>query len=287
MRRLFPLLMLLAAVAAPAGLAAGCGSDDLPSISAADAAQATRDAHTARTTMRVEMTGMGLPRPITVTGEGVTATDAPQMNMTFELGDLLPGGETHLVLDGARLYAQLPQGGGFELPGGASWVRLDLARMVAALGIEPRGLREVFRMTPQQQLESIQAAGSMKEVGEEEIDGVRTTHLRGTLTLRDYARTLPAERRAELRRAIRQIAELTGEEPEALDEPTPTELWVDEDAHVRRMVQSSKVPAQEGMPPGSIKIAVEFDDFGAALDVDPPAGDDVYDATRMLVRELR
>lgn len=293
MPRLLRLLPVLAALAAPVPLAAGCGSDDLPSVSVADAAQATRDAHTARTSMRIEFTGLGLPQPLTITGEGVAATDAPRMDITFDFGPALDeagidaDGETRFVLDGRRVYAEPPEIEGLELPDGSTWVTVDLKRLAQAFGVDPEGLGEVFHLSPQQQLAALEATESMKEVGEEEVDGVRTTHLRGTLTLRDYARALPAERRRQLNEAIRQLADITGEDPEVLDEPTPTDMWVDEDAHIRRMTQRSSLPAQPGVPEGSLLFTVEFDDFGTALDLDVPEGDEVFDATGVLARELR
>jgi hypothetical protein len=293
MRRLLAPLMTLAALATPALLAAGCGSDDLPSVSAAEAAQSTRDAHTARTTFRMEMRGMGLPQPMAVTAEGVSATDGARMDMTFDFGPILQGigggddGRVRFLLDGRRAWADPPEVEGLDIPGGATWVTVDLKKAVEALGVDPEGFGELFRLSPQQQLAALESAGSVKKVGEEEVDGVRTTHLRGTVTLRDYARALPAERRRQLDKAIRQLAEVAGEDPEWLDEPTPTEMWVDADAHIRRMIQKSEIPAQPGIPAGSIQMTTEFDDFGTPLELDPPEGDDVFDATDLVARQLR
>lgn len=289
MRRLLSVLAVLAALPA----VAGCGSEDLPSVSVAEATQATRDADTARMTFRVRMEGMGLPQPLTLNAEGVAATGAPRMDLTFDFGPLLEqfGGEgdgkTRMLLDGRRAYVDPPQIDQLELPGGATWVTVDLMKVVRALGVDPDGLGEVFHLSPQQQLEALEAAGSMKKVGEEELDGVRTTRLRGTITLRDYAENLPPERRRQLETAIRQLAKIAGEEPKYLDEPTPTEMWVDEDAHIRKMIQKSTVPAQRGVPAGSAEVITEFDDFGTPLELDLPEGDEVWDATGDVARELR
>jgi hypothetical protein len=288
MRRFLAVLTLVAAVAVP--VVSGCGSEDLPSVSIADAAQATRDAHTARMTLRTEVRGFGLPGTYAFTGEGVSATDAPEMDVTFDLSTLVEdrAARARVVVDGGRVYADVSDIEDVELPGEAWWVTVDLARLVEAFGIEPAGLREVFHLSPAQQLAALEAAGNVKEVGEEEVGGVRTTHLRGTTTLRDYARTLPAERRAQFDQALRQLAELVGDELQELDAPTPTDLWVDEDAHIRRMTATVDVPAEDDVAGGSIKTTLEFKDFGTELrDFEPPSGEDVFDATRPLVRELR
>ena len=289
MRRLLPVLIVVAAIP----VVAACGSEDLPSVSAADAAQATRDAHTARMTMRMEMQGMGLPEGVTFSAEGVAATDAPRMDLTFDFGGLLEqlgaegDGEARVLLDGRDAYVDPPKLEGVELPAGASWVALDLKQVAQAIGVDAEGLGELFHLSPEQQLVALEAAGSMEEVGEDEVDGVRTTHLRGTLTMRDYAQALPPDRRRELNKAIRQLSELAGEDPEWLNEPTPTDMWVDEDAHIRRMTQKSAIPAQKGVPAGAVSMTMEFDDFGTPLELDLPGEDDVYDATDDVARELR
>ena len=289
MRRLLGLLTVVAAIPA----IAGCGSEDLPSVSVAQATKATRDAETARMTMRIRMEGMGLPQAVTTTAEGVAALGAPRMDLTFDFGAFLEqfgaagDGRTRVLLDGRRGYVDPPAIEGLELPGGATWVAVDLKEAAQALGIDAEGLGDLMHLSPEQQLAALEAAGSVKEVGEDEIDGVRTTHLRGTLTLRDYAEALPAERRRQLDKAIRQIARIAGEDPEYLDQPTPTEMWVDEDARIRRMVQKSAVPAQKGAPAGSMHITTEFDDFGTPLELDLPEGSDVWEATDQLARALR
>lgn len=294
MRRLVPVLIVLPVLIVAAVVAAGCGSEDLPSVSVADAAQATRDADTARMTMRVEMEGMGLPRPMTLTAKGVTSTTAPRMDLTYDLASYLEAAgvageeaDLRVLLDGRWAYADPPEIEGFRMPEGATWAALDLKAAAEGAGIDPAGLSEIFRLTPEQQLAALEAAGNMKTVGEEEVDGVRTTHLRGTITLRDFAATLPPERRARFDKALRQLAELSGEDPQDLDQPTPTELWVDEDAHIRRMTSTSAVPAQDGVPAGALGITVEFSDFGTPLEIERPAEDDVFDATRTLLRAIR
>jgi hypothetical protein len=288
MGRLLAILAVLAALLLPAGLLAGCGSDDLPSVSAAEAAQSTREAHTARATLRMELKGMGLPRPTTMSAKGVTATDAPRLDMTFDLEPLLgQGGKARVMVDGGRVFVEPPQVPGLDLPGDARWVALELGAVADALGVDGAGLGEIFRMSPAQQLAALEAAGSVKRVGEEKVRGVRTTHLRGTVTLRGYARGLPPARRAQLNRAIRQIAKVTGEEPASLDQPTATDMWVDKDAHVRRLTQTSRIPAQQGVPSGSVRMTMEFTDFGTPLKLDLPAGGEVFDATELATRELR
>ena len=290
--------LLLALVAALMTLTAsvaavGCGSDDLPSVTAADAAAATREAETARIAMNVRMSGMGLPAPMSIKARGVSAMAAPRMDMTMDFGPILKSfgadadGRTRMVLDGGRLLVDPPSLPGVELPGGATWVTADLGEVLETLGVDVRGLSELMRLGPEQQIAAVKAAGSVKTVGEEEIDGVRTTHLRGSVKLSDYLKGLPADRRRRAQDAIRQLDKLPGGDTQSFDEPTPTDLWVDEDKRLRRMTQSSTLPAQQGLPGGKMTITLDLSDFGTKLDLPKPAGGDVYDATDDLTKLLR
>ena len=292
MRRLIlPFAVLVALVAALA--ASGCGEDDNASISAAEAAEGTRAAETARIGFRLKLSGMGLPQEVTVTGKGVAATAAPRMDVTLDFGELIElfgaagDGRARLLLDDGPVYLDPPAVPGIELPDGATWVTADLGRALDALGVDAGGLAELMRLTPEQQLDALAAAGSVKTVGEETIDGTETTHLRGTVKLSDFVQALPPERRERARKAIRQLDRLPGGEVESFDAPTPVDMWVDEDRRLRRMTQAAPLPAQEGVPAGRFEMTLDFTDYGTALDIREPRGDDVFDATETIVDALR
>ena len=289
-------LALLAALAAlvPAGaLAAGCGSDELSSVSAAEAAASTSKAETARTTMTMKMSGMGLPLPMTVKGEGVTSTSAPRMDVTLDFGQLAQlagvsgGGKTRMLLDGGDLYVDPPAIEGLDLPGGAQWITADLGKALEAMGLDAAGFGELMRISPEQQVAALEAAGSVKTVGEETIDGVKTTHLRGTVKLADYVNALPADRRERAQKAIEELNKLPGGSGQALDKPMPVDMWVDEDKLVRRIVSKTELPAQNGVPAGTYEMTMDFKDFGTRLDIPKPAAGDVWDATDPIVKALK
>lgn len=294
MPRLITLLAALAALAPAAVAASGCGSDDLPSVTPAEAAASTREAESARMTIAVKMSGLGLPQPMTFKGKGVTALSGPRMDFTMDFGPVLAllgagnDGTTRFVVDGGRILVDPPAIPGLQLPGGATWVTADLGKAMKSLGIDASGFGELMRLSPDQQLAAIRATGSIKKVGEEQIGGVRTTHLKGTLRLSDYVKALPAERRARVQKAIRELDKLGGgSTAESLDAPTPTEMWIDEEKRLRRMKQSSTIPAQQNVPAGRIEITMDLTDFGTKLDLPKPADGDIWDATDALSKTLR
>ena len=291
MRRLALMLFVFASLPL-AVVFAGCGKEDLEPVSVAEAAQGTRDAETARVTYRMTIAGVGMPRETTIDGGGVTATRDLRMDITFDFGPFLEAfgaggdGATRVVLDEARLYVDPPDLEGLELPDGATWVTADIGAIMRSLGVEPEGLGELMRLTPAQQLEALEAAGDLAVVGEEEVDGDRTTHLRGSIKVSDYIEILPPEQREQVREAIRRLEALSGESATSLDDPVPTELWVDEEKRIRRMRQTTAIPAQEGVPAGKMELELELSDFGAELDLPEIAEDDVFDATGLLTQAI-
>jgi hypothetical protein len=291
--RLIALLAVLTALVPVAVVAAGCGSDDLTSVSAAQAADSTRSAESAKVSFKMTMSGMGLPLPMTVTGQGVTATGEPKMDVTFDFGQLtqLAGagsdGKTRFLLDGKRLFVDPPAIQGLKLPGGAQWVTADLGTVLQSLGVDPAGLGELVRLSPEQQFDALKAAGSVKTIGEEEIDGVKVAHLKGTVKMSDYLAALPADRRERAQKAIDELKKLPGADRQDLDAPAPIELWVDGDKRVRRMIQKTSLPGQGSVPAGTYALTMDLKDFGTKLDIAAPAAGKVWDATDAMSQALK
>jgi hypothetical protein len=294
MRRLLPFLAALAALVPSAALAVGCGdSSEEFTVSAAQAAEATRAANAAKITLTATISGAGLPVPMTVKGQGVTATGEPKMDLTFDLGSLLalagaPGdGRTRVLLDGSRVFVDPPAVKNLKLPGGATWVTADIGKVLGALGVDATGFGELLRISPDQQLGALKAAGSVKEVGREQIDGEQTVHLRGTVKPSDYLAALPADRRAAAEKALKELEKLPGASKDSLDQTTPVDMWVGEDKLLRRMIQKTTIPAQRGVPQSTMQVRMDLRDYGTKLDVAAPPKAEVYDATDDLERALK
>jgi hypothetical protein len=280
------LLALLALPALCAPALAGCGAEEVAGVDVAKAAAATTGKGTARMTLRMHMTGLGLPSAIDIEAHGVTALGAPRMNIAFDFGELLSAagaqgldGGVEMRLDGAHLYVRPPEIQALDLP---EWIGLDLRRVAEAMGIDPDAAGVLFTMDPASQLRGLRAAGGLEPVGTEEVGGAQTTHLKGTMSTRDYLAALPPAQRRRAEKAIAQVEALGGES--AAGQEVPTELWVDGDSIVRRMRMSMRMPSPGAGAPGQMDMTYELSDFGAELDVAKPEG--VVDYTGKLVRAL-
>ena len=275
---------------------AGCGSsEESEPFDVAKAAKATAEKGTARMTVKVSVSGAGLPIPIDVNAKGVTALDASKGKLVFDLKPLLglagapqgTPGDLEVRFDGGTLYAKPPKIEQLQIPGGKPWVSLELPRVAEAFDIPSRGVGKLFTIEPAAQLRALQSAKGLKEVGEEEVAGAKTTHYRGTYRLSDFVKTLTPAEQKDVQAAIAKLDQLDpGSGKELLEEPVPADLWVDEDGVTRRLVSNAKVPAQGKTPAGSIKQSYELSDFGTPLDADPPAAGQTYAATDAVVEAL-
>jgi len=289
------LALLVTVTVAGGGLAlTSCGAEEAAGVNAAQAAEATGKQGTARMTMSMKMSGLGLPNPMRLKADGVTALREPRARIRMDLGSLLAlagasretKGGLEMLIDGADFYVKPPKLDGLRIPGDKSWVALDLRALAEAAGLPADGLGAIFALDPSSQMRALKAAKGLKEVGKEDVGGVETTHFKGTYRLSDFIAGLPEAKRAQARKAVAAMKRIGGKEA-GLDRPTPAELWVDEDDLMRRMRVSSKLPAQSGVPPGSFVIDYELRDFGAKLDTTAPPASESYDATGALGKALK
>lgn len=289
MKRL-PICALLVALAAAIPVLTGCGAEEKLGVDVAKAADATEQKGTARLTMLMRMSGAGMPEEIELRAEGVTALAEPRMNLSFDVGPLIaqfggPSGEMKvgMRLDGKDLYVEVPKIAGTPITGGTGWIGIDLREAVEAFGIDAEAAGALFTMDPASQLRAMREAGSLEEVGTEEIDGTETTHLEGAYSVEDVLDTLPAAEARKIRDALAELDAIADDGTKLTDD-MPVDMWVDADSVIRRMQSSSEMPAQDGMPAGKFDITYELSDFGAELDVSRP--DDVTDLTDKLVTAL-
>lgn len=299
MRRLLPLILCLSALVLVA-----CGSDDASgggdqefSFSAAETAKATREHDAAKVDMVVEMSGAGLPMPVSLKADGTTGIKKPAMDVTFDVGSLLQlagapdagDGKLRVLFTDGKLWVDPPEVEQVKLPGGATWVTADVNQLLKAVGVDVNAFKQFLNVTPDQQITMLQAAGDLEEVGTEELDGVETTHLSGTVTVKQIIEQLPAEQKAAAEKALKDLEKLAGGEEAAkqLDAPQKVDYWIGEDKLIRRLVQTTEIPAQQGVPGAKLKITMNLSDYGTKLDIAPPADDETYDATKDLEQALK
>ena len=278
----FGTCLLAAAVAL---VAAGCGGSEpaagpaLPSISSLrQVAIRTEQAGSYRFDMTLRMSVPGAPAPIEIGAEGAVdeAGRRATMSMDFgSLGDLIgaPGVsgddlKLDMVFDWPVAYMHMP----FlaeRIPGGKSWVRMDLEALARQQGVELPAVASLGQSDPSAFLDFLRASGDLRTLGEEEIRGVRTTHYLARIDLQKFVAKLPAKQREQLAAALAQLGQLTQN-----GRLTPlVDAWVDGEGLLRRFEMSFSVPA--GASSADMSMRMDLHDFGVAVDVQAPAPSDV------------
>jgi hypothetical protein len=256
------LVVLAAAVLALAGCAEGASARDR----LADAADATRGAGSASASVSVVTTFTGVDDPMLadseITGEGAFDFAGDRGHLAMQMPGMEDAGldqvET-VFLDGV-VYSQLP------MPGGVQWLRIDTAE----LGTQ--GLQQLGGTSdPSANLDLLEGARDVEEVGEVQVRGATTTHYRFTVDLEAAGEEADAEQRQMLDSMRQQLG--TSE--------LPMEVWLDSDDRVRRQRSEIDLDAMHAQGQtasgGTVVTVVELHDFGVDVEVEAPPEEDTVD----------
>ena len=272
----------LAALAIAASLGA-CGSSGGGSSSVAvagplaDAAYATSQAGGAHMSVSAQIEAGGLPSAVTLSGSGFFNYSSHEGVLSMTLAGLpasVAGGSSTAmeeIFKGTDIYIGSSLFAG-KLPGGARWMKLDLARFATAAGIDPAQLLG-GQSNPAQLLEYLKASGgSVQTVGHEIVRGVPTIHYHGTIDVKKAARVLAGHAgNSSLREKFEQQLAKVGVSS------LPVDVWIDSHHLVRRIELSLSVPT--GGHTARMRMVIELFGFGATPAVTTPPTSETFDAT--------
>jgi hypothetical protein len=256
--RRLPLLAGLATLLLALTACGGSSAQDL--LDGAPAA--LEEAGSSRFEMRVTAVGEGVDSRYSAVGEQDYATGT--MRMEADLG--LEASSTETLAVDEVMYLRSPM---FVLFTGdeETWVRVDLRESGQAAGLDVDALVE-GQTGPAALLQQLRgAADEVEEVGEEDIRGVSTTHLRVVVDTQRAIEDAPPAAREQLR----TFAEASG-----MPDEYPMEVWIDDDGLPRRL--STIVEVQdETMGTVTQQTILELYDFGVTVRVEEPDEDEVVD----------
>jgi len=251
MRRLLLLAPLVLALAA----CGGGGGDNGSGNPLADAADATAEQGSELTT--TNSTVVTPDQTLVLAGEGGFNHETTEgwQHSTIEV----PGGKPTLdeITIGDTLWLKSEIFGSI-LPAGKEWVKLDMSQMTKDLGFNAKGL--LGTTTADVLHELGRTTTPVKTIGEETIDGVETTHYRGTIDPKA--------------RAVGRLEKLTSPAFKPID------AWVDGDGLLRqvKLDYTTKV-ATNGTERAHVTLTMKLHDFGATVDVGAPTAATTVDAT--------
>lgn len=233
----------------------------------ADAVDATVATGAVRTGFSVVFEGSSIiPDETSISGSGQTNFGLERrmrlnLDMTaFELGVI------DLIVDGASLYVRGLDFGD-EVPADA-WLRADLTSE-HPLAVPLRSLASGNNDASLLLYFLLGATGPADVVGEEDIDGVATTHLRTTVDLDRALALVPEEMRETLAENIAEVRE------GGVDPILGADAWLDADGLVHRVVFLYTLG--EVMGGGEMTATFDFRQHGEPLDLAIPAPEDTVD----------
>ena len=164
------------------------------------------------------------------------------------------------------VYANVPALSAL-IPGGKSWVRVDLQQAAQKLGVDLNGLASTATQNPASVLALLQANGSVQTVGTETVSGVSTTHYRATIDLAKVASNFGSTGQEALNHALAHGA------PSSI----PVDVWIGADGLVHKLTLDQSVAGG-----GHVGVTLEISDYGTPVTVTAPAAGDTLDATNLL-----
>jgi LppX/LprAFG-like lipoprotein len=164
------------------------------------------------------------------------------------------------------MYMKLPKEAMAGVPGGKSWIKLDLDK---ASGGAISGAMNASQ-DPSSQLKLLSALSDAKEVGKEKVGGEETTHYHGELDYQQVAKSGPQELRKAAELALKVMENTT----------VPVDVWVDDQGRVRQQRLELNTKAVSGSPAQKQTMTIGYSDFGVdASSIKAPSDSDAYDAT--------
>jgi hypothetical protein len=253
-----------------AAVLAGCGSSSNDTEREAvnplaKAVSATQAESTARMTFTTEGDVAGTS--VKGNGSGIVQFKPPKAQLNLKMSAAGQDVSIDEVMDGTTMYMKLPKEAMAGVPGGKSWIKLDLDK---ATGGAVSGAMSASQ-DPASQLKLLSVLAGAKEVGKEKIGGEQTTHYHGELDYNEVAKSGPRELRKSAELALKVV-----ENPKV-----PVDVWIDDAGRVRQQRLELNTKAVSGSPAQKQTMTIGYSDFGVdASSIKAPSDADAYDATK-------
>lgn len=228
--------------------------------------QRTNQMRSFRITIATTMTfpaaaGLGADANMQMRGRGlVRARPSTAVDLTFSQISVAGHsiGSMREILLGHSVYLRLPAG---QMPTSKPWMRVTSGKLGGGVSSPMNNGGD-----PSSTMAMLSASKDVREVGPETVDGVTTTHYRGTYSMTAALAKLDAKRRA----AARGIYQELGLSSMAFD------LWIDGNGMPRKVRMAS--------PPGaklSMDTTVGFNGFNVPTTITAPPRSQVADGDHL------
>ncbi|MFB7498462.1 DUF1396 domain-containing protein [Streptomyces sp. NPDC056161] len=220
---------------------------------------------------RYRMSG-SIPGEGRLKGEAAMSVEPPAMSMKMTAAGKGTDGPVEIRLVDKAMYI----GGNPEMAKemeGKSWLKLDMSAAGAdgGLNADQLGAGEAGK-NPASDSTFLSGAKDIKEIGTETVDGVKTTHYQGTVTLDDLRAKIKAEDK-NLRERHEQSLEQY--ETMGVDEMT-MDMWIDGESHTKQFRMRGEAKK------GPLDMLITFIDYNQPVKVTAPPAKDTTDLSEMM-----
>ncbi|MER6527674.1 LppX_LprAFG lipoprotein [Streptomyces sp. NPDC001508] len=258
-----------------AGGAVGCGAKDdaakSPAMEPAAAVAAAAKNADGITSFRYRLTG-SVPGEGKIKGEAAMSVKPLAMSMKMAVEDKATDGQVEIRLIDKAMYI----GGNAEMAkemDGKSWIKFDMSALGGDSGraMDQLGAGEAGK-NPAADSTFLTGSKDVKKVGTETVDGVETTHYKGTVSLDDLRTTLKDKDKEARERRETSIEQY---EKMGLDSMT-MDMWIDGEHHTKQF--RMRGDAQKG----PLDMTITFLDYNKPVKVTAPPAKDTADLAEMM-----
>jgi hypothetical protein len=246
------------------------GSVDAPAMVPAAAVAAAAKNADAITSMHYRMTG-SFPGAGQIKAEAELGLKPLVMSMKMTSGAQAAQGPVEVRLVGKTMYV----GGNAALSketGGKNWLKLDMSAL-GANGLNTSQLgADQANQNPAAASTFLNGSKDIKKVGTETVDGVQTTHYKGTVTLDEIRAMAEKEGRTPrdtINKGIEQYSKL-GVDSLNID------MWIDGENHTKQF--RMRADAKQG----PLDMTIVFLDINQPVKVTAPPAGDTADLSQMM-----
>jgi hypothetical protein len=257
--------LIAAAMSVGALLIAGCGgSSPVKKVSLVRAAYVSSKAAGYKMNVTEAVTVAGKTIDVTASGSFTPSAHEGSMNMHMTLPTASSSSpqtlQMKLVLANDTIYMQLPASIASRIPGGKTWISVNLPQLGSAEKLPGFGslLSDSSTLNyPGQYLDFLRAtaAGSVKNLGQQTIDGVGTTHYQAEIDFSKLPNAVPTADR----QATEQLVAALDKRAKVSD--IPVDVWIDQSDLIRRL----KTTEDETVAGKSVSVVLDedFSDYGS------------------------
>jgi hypothetical protein len=222
------------------------------------------------TSFGYRMTGE-VPGSGRIDGEAAISVKPMAMRMRMTSPDQGSDGTLEMRVTGGALYMGGGKGAAKETDG-RSWLKFDISGPASQEAAATNPLAGQADQNPAEQVTFLNGSKDLERVGEETVEGEKTAHYKGSVTLDQMRESYKDEDAATRKRRDKNLSMYEGLGVDKL----AVDLWIDQGDRTRRF------RTRGAADKGRFDMTMTFFDYDKPVTVRAPAAKDVVDLAQMM-----